>query len=108
VAGVVVHSVRPATPADYGSDAGPSRRPYQVLTVPIAIQAGMGELGRHGVVITKELGSALKVATVTTDLPLVYDEGPHGEAGVRQFQAGRPTGLVRKARAQLKKYRRLG
>jgi hypothetical protein len=57
---------------------------YQVLPVPIAIQAGTGELGRHGVMITKELGSALKLATVTTDLPLVYDEGPRG-LGVSDF-----------------------
>jgi epoxyqueuosine reductase QueG len=33
----------------------------------------MGELGRHGLLITKELGSCLKIATVTTDLPLHYD-----------------------------------
>ena len=46
---------------------------YQVLCVPIAIDAGMGELGRHGLMITPELGSALKLATITTDLPLVYD-----------------------------------
>ncbi len=45
---------------------------YQVLTVPVAIDAGMGELGRHGLMITKELGSALKLATVTTDLPMAY------------------------------------
>jgi reductive dehalogenase len=46
---------------------------YQVLCVPIAIDAGMGELGRHGLMLTKELGSCLKLATVTTDLPLVHD-----------------------------------
>ena len=38
--------------------------------MPIAIDAGMGELGRHGLMITPELGSALKLATITTDLPL--------------------------------------
>ena len=46
---------------------------YQVLCVPLAIDAGMGELGRHGLMITKELGSCLKLATVTTDLPLIHD-----------------------------------
>ena len=46
---------------------------YQVLCIPVALDAGMGELGRHGLMITKELGSALKIATVTTDLPLVHD-----------------------------------
>jgi reductive dehalogenase len=46
---------------------------YQVLCVPIAIEAGMGELGRHGIMLTKELGSCLKLATITTDLPLAHD-----------------------------------
>jgi reductive dehalogenase len=46
---------------------------YQVLCVPVAIDAGLGELGRHGIMLTKELGSSLKLATVTTDLPLVHD-----------------------------------
>jgi ferredoxin len=56
---------------------------YQVLCVPIAIDAGMGELGRHGLMITKELGSCLKLATVTTDLPLIYD--PPVDIGVEEF-----------------------
>ena len=46
---------------------------YQVLCIPLAIDAGMGELGRHGVMLTKELGSCLKLTAVTTDLPLLHD-----------------------------------
>jgi len=46
---------------------------YQVLCVPVAIDAGMGQLGRHGLMLTKEFGSCLKLAVVTTDLPLTYD-----------------------------------
>ena len=56
---------------------------YQVLCVPIAIEAGMGELGRHGLMITKELGSCLKLTTVTTTLPLLYD--PPADIGVDEF-----------------------
>ncbi len=56
---------------------------YQILCVPIAIDAGMGELGRHGLMLTKELGSSLKLTTVTTDLPLVYD--PPIDIGVDEF-----------------------
>jgi len=56
---------------------------YQLLCVPIAIEAGMGGLGRHGLLITRELGSALKLATVTTDLPLVYD--PPRDLGIKEF-----------------------
>ena len=56
---------------------------YQVLCVPLAIDGGMGELGRHGLMITKELGSCLKLTTVTTDLPLVCD--PPVDIGVDEF-----------------------
>jgi reductive dehalogenase len=56
---------------------------YQVLCIPIAIEAGMGELGRHGLMLTKELGSCLKLTTVTTDLPLAHD-GPV-DIGVDEF-----------------------
>lgn len=56
---------------------------YQVLAVPVAIDAGMGELGRHGMMITKELGSCLKLATVTTELPLALDAP--GDIGVEEF-----------------------
>jgi ferredoxin len=56
---------------------------YQVLCVPVAIEAGMGELGRHGLMITKELGSCLKLTTVTTDLPLTHDSPM--DIGVNEF-----------------------
>jgi ferredoxin len=56
---------------------------YQVLCLPLAIDAGMGELGRHGLMITKELGSCLKLGTITTDLPLVYDSPV--DIGVEEF-----------------------
>ncbi len=56
---------------------------YRVLCVPLAIDAGMGELGRHGLMITKELGSCLKLTTVSTDLPLIYD--PPVDLGVDEF-----------------------
>jgi reductive dehalogenase len=56
---------------------------YQVLCIPVAIDAGMGELGRHGALLTKELGSCLKLATVTTDLPIEYDKPV--DIGVEEF-----------------------
>jgi ferredoxin len=46
---------------------------YQVMCVPVAIEAGMGQMGRHGVMLTRELGSAVKLATVTTEMPLAHD-----------------------------------
>ena len=56
---------------------------YEVLCIPIAIDAGLGELGRHGLMLTPELGSAFKLATVTTDLPLAYD--PPRDVGAEEF-----------------------
>jgi len=48
-------------------------RNYQVLSVPLAVDAGLGELARCGFLLTKELGNCLRLSTVTTDLPLVTD-----------------------------------
>jgi reductive dehalogenase len=47
---------------------------YQSLMVPLAVDAGLGELGRHGYLVTKELGSRLRLAAVTTNMALVTDQ----------------------------------
>jgi len=47
---------------------------YQVIVPPIAVDAGVGEFGRNGLVISKEFGQAMKMAVVTTDLPMIYDK----------------------------------
>ena len=44
-----------------------------VLHIPIAIQAGLGQLGKYGSMITKEYGSNVRLATILTDLPLILD-----------------------------------
>ena len=44
-----------------------------VLLLPLAIEAGLGELGKHGSLITREFGSNLRLSTVLTDLPLELD-----------------------------------
>jgi len=41
--------------------------------IPLAINAGLGELGRHGLLIHELYGSRLHLAVVTTDLPLAVD-----------------------------------
>ncbi len=58
-------------------------RDYQLLSVPVAVDAGLGELGRSGVLITREFGSSLRLATVTTDLPMVLDRPV--DLGIQQF-----------------------
>jgi NAD-dependent dihydropyrimidine dehydrogenase PreA subunit len=47
---------------------GPEAGPLQML--PHALAAGFGELGKHGSIINRRLGSSFRLACVTTDLPL--------------------------------------
>lgn len=44
------------------------------LAIPYAIQAGLGEYGRHGLVITPEYGPNVRFGKIYTDLPLLLDE----------------------------------
>ena len=46
---------------------------YRVMCVPVAADAGLGELGRLGLLITPEFGPRIRLAVVTTDAPLVLD-----------------------------------
>ncbi len=46
---------------------------YRVLCVPIAVDAGLGELGRLGLLMTPQYGPRVRLAIVTTDLPLTQD-----------------------------------
>jgi reductive dehalogenase len=43
------------------------------LSVPLAIDAGLGELGRNGILITPQYGPRVRLAKVFTDLPLIPD-----------------------------------
>jgi reductive dehalogenase len=43
------------------------------LSIPLAMAAGLGELGRFGLLITKEFGPRVRLCKVFTDLPLSYD-----------------------------------
>ena len=48
-------------------------RNYLVLCVPVAVDAGMGELARCGYLVSRSLGANFRLATVTTDMPLACD-----------------------------------
>lgn len=48
-------------------------RHYDALLVPLAVDAGLGEMGRLGYLMTKEYGPRVRLSAVTTDLPLVPD-----------------------------------
>ena len=58
-------------------------RNYGVLVVPVAVDAGLGELGRCGFLLHPWLGANLRLACVTTDLPLALD--PPVDLGARDF-----------------------
>ncbi|MGI9599386.1 MAG: reductive dehalogenase domain-containing protein [Acidimicrobiales bacterium] len=53
------------------------------LAIPLAIKAGLGEYGRHGLVITPEFGPRLRFGKIFTDLPLAHDQPKH--IGVKEF-----------------------
>lgn len=53
------------------------------LSIPMAIQAGLGEYGRNGLLITPKYGPNVRIAKVFTDLPLLADSPI--EFGVKQF-----------------------
>jgi reductive dehalogenase len=49
-------------------------RHYEVMLVPLAVDAGLGELSRMGYLITKEYGPRIRLGAVTTNLPLAPDK----------------------------------
>jgi len=53
------------------------------LSIPLAIDAGLGELGRNGLLITPEYGPCVRICKVFTDLPLEADK-PR-EIGIANF-----------------------
>ncbi|HEY4010568.1 MAG TPA: 4Fe-4S dicluster domain-containing protein [Acidobacteriaceae bacterium] len=55
----------------YSAHAYPGPMADALLLIPPAIQAGLGELGKHGSLISPHFGSGVRLAGVTTDMPLV-------------------------------------
>ena len=53
------------------------------LAIPLAMQAGLGEYGRHGLVISPELGPRFRIGKIFTDMPLAVD-APQS-FGVKEF-----------------------
>ena len=66
----------------YSATANHSRH-YDLLMVPAAVDAGLGEMGRFGYLITRQLGPRVRIFAVTTDLPLVVDHPV--DIGVEDF-----------------------
>jgi len=53
------------------------------LSIPFAVDAGLGELGRLGLLITRQFGPRCRISKVFTDLPLEPD--PPVDIGVQFF-----------------------
>lgn len=56
---------------------------YQVILPGVAYDAGLGELGRFGYLISRKFGARIRLGAVTTDLPLIPARPVH--FGVREF-----------------------
>jgi epoxyqueuosine reductase len=55
----------------YDAHAYPGPMADALLLIPPAIASGLGELGKHGSLISRQFGSGVRLAGVTTDMPLV-------------------------------------
>lgn len=53
------------------------------LSIPLGLQAGLGEAGRNGSLISEEYGPRFRIGKIFTDVPLVVDSPKH--LGVTQF-----------------------
>jgi ferredoxin len=47
---------------------------YRLIMPTLAMEAGLGEIGRHSLLITPREGSRVRIGAVSTDLPLVQNE----------------------------------
>ena len=55
----------------YKADPYPGPSAGALLLIPPAIAAGLGELGKHGSLISPRFGAGVRLAGVTTDMPLL-------------------------------------
>ena len=55
----------------YNASAFPGPMADALLLIPPAIASGLGELGKHGSLISRHFGSGVRLAGVTTNMPLV-------------------------------------
>ena len=58
-------------------------RHYDFVLVPMAVDAGLGECGRLGYLMTKKFGPRVRLGAVSTDLPMVSDHP--ADIGVADF-----------------------
>jgi reductive dehalogenase len=70
--------------ANLGYEASANHlRHYTAILPPLAVDAGLGEVGRLGYLMTKEFGPRIRLSAVTTNLPLISDRPV--DIGVEDF-----------------------
>jgi len=57
----------------YGAKTYPGPLATALNMIPAAIEAGLGELGKHGSMINRRFGSSFRLSAVATDMPLEPD-----------------------------------
>lgn len=55
----------------YSARAFPGPSADALLLIPAAVASGLGELGKHGSMISRQFGAGVRLAGVTTTMPLV-------------------------------------
>jgi len=55
----------------FNANPYPGPNASALLLIPPAIASGLGELGKHGSLISNQFGAGVRLAGVTTDMPLV-------------------------------------
>jgi len=60
--------------AGYIRELGYQVRQGGAATIPMCVAAGLGELGRNGILISEKFGSRVHPHVILTDLPLVLDK----------------------------------
>lgn len=55
----------------YTANPYPGPSASAIVLIPPAIASGLGELGKHGSLISPQFGSGVRLAGVTTDMPLI-------------------------------------
>jgi len=55
----------------------------EVQVLPLAVEAGLGEVGKNGMLISKKFGPRGSFPIVTTDLPLIPDQ--QEDLGIQEF-----------------------
>ncbi len=60
--------------AGYHAKTFPGPMATALNMIPAAIQAGLGELGKHGSMINRQFGSSFRLSAIATDMPLDPDQ----------------------------------